>query len=91
MYARQTTVVNRTGLHARPAAEFVIEAKKHPCRITVRRAAEGCAAVNAKSITRILAEGLSQGAQVEVAADGEGETEAVDSLIALIDGGFGEL
>ena len=88
MYAKQCAVVNRSGLHARPAAEFVMEAKKYASKITIRRPeGEG---VNAKSIVRLLAEGITCGTQVEIAADGADEQQAVDNLVALVESGFGE-
>lgn len=89
MYAKQTKVINRTGLHARPASEFVMEAKKHEARVTIKKLPEG-EAVNAKSIVRLLAEGITQGTDIEIAADGAGEQAAVDRLVALVDSGFGE-
>ena len=91
MYTRQTTVINQTGLHARPASDFVAEAKKFASKITIRNLSEQDAeAVNAKSIVRILSEGFGPGTNVEISAEGEDETAAVDALIALIDSGFGE-
>ena len=35
MYSRVTTVCNPTGLHARPATEFVAQAKKYASKITI--------------------------------------------------------
>jgi len=91
MYAKQTTVINETGLHARPASEFVAEAKKFASKITIQNLSkEGAAPANAKSMIRLLAEGLAKGTQVEIAANGEDEVAAVDALVALIDSGFGE-
>ena len=91
MYSEQTKIINKTGLHARPASDFVLEAKQHACKVFVRNMDDPAAeAVNAKSIVRILAEGMAQGTNVEVSADGEGEVEAVKALVALIDSGFGE-
>ncbi len=90
MYAKKTTVKNRTGLHARPASDFVSAAGKFKnTQITIKRAG-GDEEANAKSIVMLLSLGLSQGEQVEIIGKGEEEVEAVDSLIALIDGGFGE-
>ncbi len=91
MYTQQTTVVNQTGLHARPASDFVTEAKKYASKITIRNLSDDTAnAVNAKSIVRILSEGMGPGTKVEISAEGEDETAAVDGLVALIDSGFGE-
>lgn len=35
MYQRKTTIINRTGIHARPASVFVNEAKKFQSNITI--------------------------------------------------------
>lgn len=90
MYTKVTTVCNPTGLHARPATEFVTEAKKYKSRITIQNIGEPEEEVNAKSVVLLLSLGLSQGTQVKLAAEGEDEQEAVDALAALIDSGFGE-
>lgn len=81
-------IVNKTGLHARPASDFVLAAKKYESRITICR--EGGVPVNAKSVVRILAEGLGQGTKIEIAAEGADEAQAVAELTALVAGGFGE-
>ena len=90
MVSAQTTIINATGLHARPASQFVSEAKKFACSTTIKNVDKDTAPVNAKSIMMILAAGLGTGTKVEVTCDGEGEQEALDALIALIDSGFGE-
>lgn len=92
MQAKQTVIKNKSGLHARPASDFVLLSKKFESKITIRNVDDNEAeAINAKSITMLLAESLSPGTNVEVAADGSDEAEAVEALVALIDSGFGEL
>lgn len=90
MYTKETTVINVTGLHARPASEFVLAAKKYESKLTIRNIDSGAEAVNAKSIVRLLAEGMSQGTRIEIAAEGPYEQAAVDSLVELVETGFGE-
>lgn len=91
MYTKQTTLKNASGLHARPASDFVMKAKTFSSKVTVRNMSDpDSEAVNAKSIVRILAQGLAMGAVVEIAAEGDDEVVAVDELIALVDSGFGE-
>ena len=91
MYTRQTTIANATGLHARPASDFIAAANKFESDITIRRLqGEDSGAANAKSIVHLLTLGLSQGENVEISAEGEDEQLAVSSLIALIDSKFGE-
>lgn len=91
MYSKQTKIINATGLHARPASEFVAEAKKFASKITIKNLGKADAApANAKSMIRLLAEGLAKDTEVEIAAEGADEVQAVDALVALIEAGFGE-
>ena len=59
-------------------------------KIKIRRVGEEDEEADAKSIIFLLSLGLCQGEEVEIIAKGADEQEAVDSLIALIDSGFGE-
>ncbi len=83
MYSKETTIQNSTGLHARPAADFIERAKKYASRITIRSLARDKAA-NAKSIVHLLALGLKKDSRVEISAEGEDEQEAVDGLVDFI-------
>ncbi|MPM82525.1 Phosphocarrier protein HPr [bioreactor metagenome] len=77
-------------MHARPASEFVMKAKSFTADVTVRNMDKNGAAVNAKSIVRLLGEGLGTGTKIEISAEGADEKAAVEALIALVDSGFGE-
>ena len=90
MYKKEATVINPSGLHARPASDFVKEAKKYASNITIRRLDKEAEGVNAKSIMRLLTAGISKGIRIELSAEGADEAEAVDALVALIESGFGE-
>lgn len=90
MTKRQTVIQNQSGLHARPASEFVLLAKTYSSAITIRNLNDGSDPVNAKSIVRLLAEGMGQGTPVELTADGPDEEIAINKLVALIESGFGE-
>lgn len=91
MYSKQTVIRNVTGLHARPASEFVALAKTFESKITVKRLDnEDAIAANAKSIIKILAQGISVNTPVEIAAEGPDEQTAVDKMIELVDSKFGE-
>ncbi|MDR3552591.1 MAG: HPr family phosphocarrier protein [Clostridia bacterium] len=89
MYSRRVLVQNKTGLHARPASDFVRCASKYKSGISIRRTDEEDAA-NAKSIIMLLSLGMGCGTEVEISAQGEDETQAVDGLVALIESRFGE-
>ncbi|WP_166983522.1 dihydroxyacetone kinase phosphoryl donor subunit DhaM [Paramicrobacterium fandaimingii] len=80
---RTVTLVNRDGLHARPAADFVKMASGFDARITVN-------GVDAKSLLGIMSLGLVRGRDVELAADGPEASKAIAELAGLIETGFGE-
>ena len=89
MYQKTTMIKNPSGLHARPASEFIACAKKFNAKIAIGRTNEE-EKVNAKSMVLLLSLGIGQGESVVICADGEDEVEAVDALVALIDSGFNE-
>ena len=88
MVTKQVEFINKTGLHARPASDFVMLAKKYESKITICK--EGGEPVNAKSVVRLLEEGIGQGTKAELAAEGVDEAEAIEALVALVASGFGE-
>lgn len=91
MYTKQTILKNHSGLHARPAVDFVTLAKTFSSNIFVKRMnVEPAELINAKSILNLLAQGLSKNTPIEITAEGVDEQEAVEQLIALIDEKFGE-
>lgn len=88
MIQTQAVIINPTGLHARPAADFVALAKQYKSRVTVGRAGED--PVNAKSIIMLMSGAFTQGEQITITAAGEDEAEAAQALAALVATGFGE-
>ncbi len=91
MYSKQTVLKNLTGLHARPASEFVACAKSFESKVTIRRLdMDDAPETNAKSIIKFLAQGISVNTPIEICADGPDEQEAVDKLVELVDSKFGE-
>ncbi len=90
MYSKNAVVINKTGLHARPASAFVQAAGKFSSKITIENLKTGKQA-NAKSIVLLLTLAVNQGTEVQITADGADEIAAVDQLTALIESGFGEV
>lgn len=76
-------VLDETGLHARPAAQFVKAANGFTSEIWIRKDDKK---VNAKSIVGVLSLGASQGTEIVIGAQGEDEIEAVQELEKLIKG-----
>lgn len=84
---RRFTIVNKLGLHARPAARLVQTAAKFRSEIFLEREGQK---VNAKSIMGVLMLAAAQGSELLIRADGEDAEAALDALGALIADGFGE-
>ena len=84
---RNVTIKNASGLHARPAGMFVKKAAEF--KSTVEVIAKG-KTVNAKSIMGIMSLGLAQGDELTVVANGDDQETAVNALVELVEGGFGE-
>ena len=78
MQQKQATIINPTGLHARPAADFVAMAKQYKSRITVGRPQQP--PVNAKSIIMLMSGAFTQGEQIVITATGEDEQQAAQAL-----------
>jgi phosphocarrier protein len=74
-------VVNRSGLHARPAAMFVQTARKFSSRIILRKAGK---TADSKNILQVLALGVDMGDEVEVVAEGPDEEQAIEELAKLL-------
>jgi phosphotransferase system HPr (HPr) family protein len=81
MVDREAVVVPEAGLHARPAARFVKEAKSYGSDIVVIK--DGVE-VNAKSSLRLMTLGAKHGDKVVIRAEGEDEEAAVDALVAIL-------
>jgi len=90
MYTKTVEIINPTGLHARPASDFVKEAGKFKSRITIQKVGAARGPANAKSIILLLTLAITKGSEVEITANGEDEVIAVDNLIKLIESGFDE-
>jgi phosphocarrier protein len=84
---REVQIINKNGLHARPAAEIVKLASKFRSEITmVRDELE----VNGKSIMGVMMLAAECGATLMVRANGEDAEAAVDAIAALVARKFGE-
>ena len=87
MIKTQATISNKLGLHARASAKLTKLAGSYPCEVWLSR---GERRVNAKSIMGVMMLAAGMGVCVEIETDGEGERDANDALLALIDDKFGE-
>ncbi|MEZ8100852.1 fused PTS fructose transporter subunit IIA/HPr protein [Vibrio bivalvicida] len=83
-------IKNAHGLHARPGAMLVAEAKKFESNIRVANLDGDGKAVNAKSLMKVIALGVKHGHQLQFFADGPDAPQAIDSIGKAIASGLGE-
>ena len=87
MIARNVTIINRLGLHARAATRLVNCASDFSSEIIVKR---GARSVNGKSIMGILTLAAATGVELTIEASGTDEEQALDAVVQLINNCFGE-
>lgn len=88
----ELAVPNPIGLHARPAALFVTTASRFASRISIQNVTQGRQPVNAKSIMQVASQGTArQGECIRIVAQGEDSEDAIATLRALVEAGFGEM
>lgn len=85
--SKDVTIVNKYGLHARPAAEFVKLANRFSSDVWVRKDE---IEVSGKSIMGVMMLAAECGSVVRIRASGEDSGEALQALSDLITNRFGE-
>ncbi|MEG1343709.1 MAG: HPr family phosphocarrier protein [Pseudomonas sp.] len=88
MPAREITIINKLGLHARAAAKFVGVAGRFPCAVRIGRAPDRM--IDGKSIMAVMMLAAGKGTQVHLHTEGEEEDAALDALVELINNYFDE-
>ena len=83
MVTREYTIHNKVGLHARPASMLVKTANDYKSRVHIRTEHME---VDAKSILSVMVLGAGCGQVVEIITEGPDEQEAMDAIIATLDG-----
>ncbi|MCV7155058.1 phosphoenolpyruvate--protein phosphotransferase [Mycolicibacterium pyrenivorans] len=76
-------VANPHGLHARPAARLVQEARRRDARAFIRNRSTNSEWVGAGSLSKIATLGVRSGHEVEVRVSGSQAAETLDHILAL--------
>ena len=84
---KEMVVINKLGIHARPAAMFVKIASKFSCDVFVEKDGER---VNGKSIMGLMMLAAGPGSRLLIFAEGEDATRVVVELEALLKRKFDE-
>jgi len=86
-HEREITIVNRLGLHARPAAMFVKICSKFRCEVWVEKDGEQ---VNGKSIMGLMMLAAGNGSKLRITCDGADAEKALEEIEDLIKRRFDE-
>ena len=84
---RQLTIINRLGLHARPAMQFVDVANQYQSGVKV---CKGDQVVDGKSIMQMIMLAATEGTVLKVVAEGPDAEATLEALDKLVKGKFGE-
>jgi phosphocarrier protein HPr len=87
MTTRNVTILNRAGIHARPASLIVQTAQQFDSSIWIEKED---VKINAKSIMNILTLGATYQTKLTISAEGSDEDDAVAELSDLFDNKFKE-
>lgn len=84
---KEVTIVNRLGMHARPAAMFVRVASRYRADVWVEKEGEQ---INGKSIMGLMMLAAGQGSKLHICCQGPDADRAMEELEELIAARFNE-
>ncbi len=87
MKEQEVTIVNKSGLHARPAAQFVKLASTFQADVKVIYRGK---TVNAKSMIEMMLAAAAQGENIRIQTHGPDEDAALQAMAELIEEGLNE-
>jgi phosphocarrier protein HPr len=83
-------VINKLGLHARPATQFVDVANQFTSNITVYKGGDEPETADGKSVMQMIILAAVEGTDLEVTAEGDDAAAAIQALDSLFQSRFGE-
>lgn len=87
MIQKDFKILNRLGLHARPAAQIVQTASGFSCKVDLTK---DNVTINAKSIMGVMMLAAEFGSSVRITTDGKDEAQAMQALEKLFANKFDE-
>ena len=88
MIEKKVQIINRAGLHTRPAATIVKMAAKYKCEFFISRDGMN---INGKSIIGVMTLAAEEGSELLLSFDGEDEEQAATEIVEYFEKGFNEL
>lgn len=87
MIERTVVIVNKAGLHTRPAATIVKTASRYQTDFLIKK---GVFEINGKSIIGVMTLAAEQGSSLLLIFNGPDEEQAAAAMVELFEQGFGE-
>lgn len=88
--SRDIIVINKLGLHARPAMQFVDLANQFRSKVTVSKGGSDPCTADGKSVMQMITLAAEQGTTLNILAEGDDANAAVEKLAQLFQDKFGE-
>jgi phosphocarrier protein HPr len=88
MIEKKVKIVNKAGLHTRPAATVVKMAAKYKCDFFISRDGMN---INGKSIIGVMTLAAEEGSELTLSFSGEDEEAAAKEISEYFERGFDEL
>ncbi len=88
MIENTVQIINKAGMHTRPAATIVKMASKYKCEFYISKNGLN---INGKSIIGVMTLAAEMGSEVTLSFDGEDEKEAAQEITDYFKRGFDEL
>jgi phosphocarrier protein HPr len=88
MIEKKVQILNKAGLHTRPAATIVKMAAKYKCEFYISK--DGIN-INGKSIIGVMTLAAEMGSELVLTFDGEDEKEASEEIVDYFNRGFDEM
>ncbi|GDY13505.1 phosphocarrier protein HPr [Planctomycetota bacterium] len=85
---RTVELTNKMGLHARPSTQIATTASRFAAEVQISK---DDTVVDAKSVLDLLMLAAECGSQLTILAQGPDAAEAVEAIVKLVEGRFGEL
>lgn len=84
---KKVVVKNEKGIHIRPAGDIVKLVKNFKSQVEIEFNGKRA---NAKSVMILMSLGVKKGNEINIIANGEDAEEAINTLVELVESGFGE-
>ena len=88
MLEKELTIINKNGMHARPAAQFVKLTSTFKSEVWVEKDDEQ---VNGKSIMGLMMLAAARGEKIKVSVQGPDSDAAMAAIENLVSTGFGDM